>query len=75
MRNLLESLGFRQIGKIAEERIAYQNDAEALAGSGNAVYLFLNSDDTVWKVGMTAQWLQPGRLHTSVRRPSDEAPK
>jgi len=48
-------LGFTRIGEIVDQRIVYEVGAAERAGTGNAVYLFLNSDDTVWKIGMTRQ--------------------
>jgi hypothetical protein len=53
MDQFLESLGFVMIGEVVDQRMAYRPEARALAGSAGAVYLFLNPDGRVWKVGMT----------------------
>lgn len=51
--DLLELLGFSQIGEVVDQRMVYSDAAPQRSGKGNAVYVFVNSDDTVWKVGMT----------------------
>lgn len=49
----LAGLGFVQIGEVVDHEIVYGPGAAALTGDGGAVYVFLNPDGRVWKVGMT----------------------
>lgn len=53
MDELLARLGFALIGEVVDQRMEYLPEAEQLAGSGGAVYVFVNPDGRVWKVGMT----------------------
>ncbi len=53
MDRFLEALGFVQIGKVSDQGIEYRREAAELTGEAGAVYVFLNSDRRVWKVGMT----------------------
>lgn len=53
MDELLAHLGFALIGEVVAQRMAYLPEAEQLAGAGGAVYVFVNPDGRVWKVGMT----------------------
>jgi hypothetical protein len=53
MRATLEAIGFRKVGDLVDQRMVYSEDAAELTGDAGAVYLFLNADDTVWKIGMT----------------------
>jgi hypothetical protein len=55
VEEILERLGFAVIGKLENQRLVYAQDARATAGDGGAVYVFLNRDGRVWKVGMTRQ--------------------
>ena len=53
VEELLLRLGFAPIGEVVDQRMEYLPDAEGLAGKGGAVYVFVNPDGRVWKVGMT----------------------
>lgn len=53
MKQLLTSLGFAQIGEVVEQRMVYEPDAAELAGEAGAVYVFMNPDGEIYKVGMT----------------------
>jgi hypothetical protein len=53
MEELLARLGFALIGEVVDLRMEYLPEAEELAGEGGAVYVFVNPDGRVWKVGMT----------------------
>lgn len=53
VERFLEALGFVQIGKVSDQGIYYRPEAAALTGKAGAVYVFLNPDGRVWKVGMT----------------------
>jgi hypothetical protein len=53
MRATLEAIGFRKVGDVVDQRMVYSEDAAELTGDAGAVYLFVNADDTVWKIGMT----------------------
>ena len=55
MDDVLEALGFSQIGQVVDRLMVYRPDARELAGGGQAVYLFLNPDGQVWKIGMTTR--------------------
>ncbi len=52
---LLETLGFSQIGKVIGQRMEYELDARERTGDDKAVYVFLNPDGRVWKVGKTSR--------------------
>ena len=47
-------MGFSQIGEVIDQRMAYRADAAAATGQGAAVYVFVNPNGDVWKVGKTA---------------------
>ena len=53
MEELLARLGFALVGKVVGQRMDYLPEARQLAGADGAVYVFLNTDGSVWKVGMT----------------------
>jgi hypothetical protein len=53
MDQLLEMLGFVMIGEVVDQRMAYRPEAKDLAGRTGAVYVFVNPDGRVWKVGKT----------------------
>jgi len=53
MEELLVRLGFALMGKVVGQRMDYLPEARQLAGVDGAVYVFLNPDGSVWKVGMT----------------------
>lgn len=53
MEELLARLGFALMGKVVGERMEYRPEARQRAGVDGAVYVFLNADGSVWKVGMT----------------------
>lgn len=53
VEELLALLGFVQIGRVTGERMVYEPAAAEVAGEGGAVYVFLNPNGDVWKVGMT----------------------
>lgn len=53
MNAFLATLGFVQVGEVVDQRIVYGPEAAALVGEGGAVYVFVNPDGRVWKVGMT----------------------
>jgi hypothetical protein len=55
VEEILERLGFAVIGMLESQRLVYAQDARATAGDRGAVYVFLNPDGRVWKVGMTRQ--------------------
>ena len=47
------SLGFTLVGEVSDQRMTYVADARQVAGTSGAVYVFVNPDGRVWKVGMT----------------------
>ena len=53
MEDLLIRLGFTLIGRVVDGAMDYEADAKQHAGTGGAVYVFVNPDGRVWKVGMT----------------------
>ncbi len=53
MWELLEAMGFLQIGTVIDQRMVYRANASEAAGTTQAVYVFLNPDGRVWKIGMT----------------------
>lgn len=53
MDEFLASLGFVRIAEVVGQALVYRPEAAALAGKGGAVYVFVNPDGRVWKVGMT----------------------
>ena len=53
MERTLDLLGFTAIGDVVNGLLVYRPDARQVAGEGGAVYVFVNPDGRVWKVGMT----------------------
>ena len=52
---VLEALGFCSIGEVVGQRMVYRPNAEEHTGDGQAVYVFVNPDGRVWKVGKTSR--------------------
>jgi hypothetical protein len=52
---LLETLGFSRIGEVVGQQMEYQPDAHERTGDDHAVYVFLNPDGRIWKVGKTSR--------------------
>lgn len=55
VKELLETLGFSRIGEVVGQRMEYQPDAHERTGDDHAVYVFLNPDGRIWKVGKTSR--------------------
>ncbi len=53
VEQLLADLGFTMIGEVVDHQMQYRPEATEIAGSGGAVYVFVNPDGRAWKVGMT----------------------
>lgn len=52
---LLETLGFSRIGEVVGQQMKYQLDARERTGDDHAVYVFLNPDGRIWRVGKTSR--------------------
>ena len=55
MEEVLALLGFVRIAEVVDHRPEYLPAAAEFTGGRGAVYLFVNPDGRVWKVGMTQQ--------------------
>ena len=55
VKELLETLGFSRIGEVVGQRMVYDADAHERTGDDHAVYVFLNPDGRIWKVGKTSR--------------------